>query len=154
MPSWLCLSRLVFGAGCGTRLYWLLIIALLSTFHSQPKLRAVAGFWKVVRSWDAKSVPPSAEGTRRGVHKRGFSPLVRGFGGSRPRKFEVQKGCRCIFIASWVQFRFINSVNFVGMLEEIFLIIVTFEHLTTQTYWTQLFLPLTESRWDLEESCF
>ena len=39
------------------------------------------------------------------------------------------------------------------MLEEILLIIITFKHLTTQTYWTQLFRPFTESR-HLEELCF
>ena len=38
------LSRLMFGAGCRNRLYRLLIIAFLSTYQIQPKLRAVAGF--------------------------------------------------------------------------------------------------------------
>ena len=38
------------------------------------------------------------------------------------------------FFASSVQFGFMNIVNFVGMLEEIFFIIVMFEHLPTQSY--------------------
>ena len=44
-------------AGCGNRLYRLLIIVFLSTFHSQPKIRAAASFWKVVQAWDTESVP-------------------------------------------------------------------------------------------------
>ena len=47
----------MFGAGCGTRMYRLLITAFLSTFHSQPKLMAVVGFYKVVRPWDAEKFP-------------------------------------------------------------------------------------------------
>ena len=65
---------------------------------------------------------PSAEGTGRGEHDREVSDSrKRGSG-----KCKVQKGGRCVFIASLVQFRFINSVHFVGMLKEIFLILVTF----------------------------
>ena len=108
MPSWLCLSRLVFGAGYGTRLYRLLIIAFLSTFQS-TQARGRRRLLKCGPAMGRRKRSPSAEGTRRGNHERGSGDLAR------------------------ENFRFRKAV---GMSEEIFLILVTFEHLTTQTYGT------------------
>ena len=133
-------------------LYWLLIIAFLSIFHSQPKLRAVAGFWKVVRPWDAESVPRVPK-----ARERSFPISYCGGGGSGDlvrENFGFRKAVDAFLLHLECKNRFIHSVSFVGMLEEIFLIIVTFEHMTTQTHWTQLFRHLTEWWWHLEELCF
>ena len=78
------------GGGCGTRLYLLLIIAFLSTFHSQPNLRAVAvSVPDHCLSFYLKSGPgmgrrkrsPSAEGTRREEHEREVYPSRKGGSG-------------------------------------------------------------------------
>ena len=100
----------------------------LSIFHSQPKIRAVAGFWTVVRAWDAESVlrVPKA---RDGKSKRGrCPPLVRWV-----RENARFRNAADAFLLP-LECNFGLSVHFVGMLEEIFLILVMFGHLT-QTYW-------------------
>ena len=110
MPSWLCLSRLVFGAGCGTRLYRLLIHCLFVYFHSQPKLRAVAGFWKVVRPWDAESVPRVPKARDGESTREGFPPLVRGIS---PEKILGSERFYCILSVISV-YKFSQCCRYVG----------------------------------------
>ena len=105
----------------------------------------------MVKPWDAESIPrvPKA---RDGESTSGVgSPSRKGGSGDLARE---NCGFEKAVDGFLVQFRFISSVSFIGMSEEISLILVTFEHLTTHIYGIQLFRSLTESRWHLEESYF
>ena len=75
-----------FWAGCRTRLYRLQIIAFLSTFHSQPKLRARRRRFKSGPAMGHRKRSPSAEGTRRREHERRVFSSRKGGSGDVPRE--------------------------------------------------------------------
>ena len=63
-------------------------------------IRAVVGFWKVIRPWNAKGVPQVPKAREGGEYERGiFPPLVRGVRGTSPEKmFEFKMPLEAILM--------------------------------------------------------
>ena len=87
------------GAGCGTRLYRLLIIAFFVYFSHSTQSQGRRRLLKSGPAMGRRKRSPSAEGTRRREHERGFPPLIMGLRGDLAReKFRFRKAAHAFLL--------------------------------------------------------
>ena len=116
MPSWLCLSRLVFEAGCGTRLYRLLIVAFCLLFT----VNLSSGPSPTFEKWSGHGTPkafPECRKYETGRAREGSFPLSEGGSGDLAReRFGFRKAVDafyCILSAISV-YKFSQFCRYVG----------------------------------------